>query len=136
MRPSRRLWRSHRSPSLAHGIGDSAGDKSVLQFVPLGIEHMLLDWDHLLFILGVVLLSGNLGRAAKLISVFVVGHSLTLLIATIAGWQLNATFVDVVIALSLVYVGIQGIRATRGAEDRGGPPIFAAGARTAARTGH
>ena len=40
---------------------------------------MLLGWDHLLFITGVVLLAGGLGRAAKLISLFVAGHSLTLL---------------------------------------------------------
>ena len=96
--------------ALAHGIGDSARDKSVLEFVPLGIEHMLLGWDHLLFIAGVLLLSGGPGRAAKLISLFVAGHSVTLLVATLAGWQLDATLVDVVIALSVVYVGVQGVR--------------------------
>lgn len=94
----------------AHGIGDSARDKSVVEFVPLGIEHMLLGWDHLLFIAGVLLLSGGLRRAAKLISLFVAGHSLTLLTATLAGWQLDATLVDVVIALSVVYVGARGLR--------------------------
>jgi hypothetical protein len=113
--------------ALAHGIGDSAADKSVLEFVPLGIEHMLLGWDHLLFILGVVILAGTLRRAGKLISVFVVGHSLTLLIATIAGWKLNATLVDVVIALSLVYVGVQGILASRAGDDQEKVPIFARG---------
>ena len=74
----------------------------MLEFVPLGIEHMLLGWDHLLFITGVVVLSGNLRRAAKLITLFVAVHSLTLLVATLAGWKLDATLVDVVIALSLV----------------------------------
>ena len=34
----------------AHGIADSARDKSIAEFLPLGIEHMLLGWDHLLFI--------------------------------------------------------------------------------------
>ncbi len=96
--------------ALAHGIGGSARDKSVVEFVPLGIEHMLLGWDHLLFIAGVVLLAGELGRAAKLISLFVAGHSLTLLVATLSGWRVDATLVDVVIALSVVYVGVQGLR--------------------------
>jgi hypothetical protein len=120
-------------PALAHGIHESAAGKSVIEFVPLGIEHMLLGWDHLLFVTGVVILSGNLRRAAKLISLFVAGHSLTLLIATIAGWKLNATFVDVVIALSLVYVGIQGVRAHREAPDAERRPIVtnAGGNRTA-----
>ncbi|WP_020389688.1 HupE/UreJ family protein [Kribbella catacumbae] len=65
----------------------------------------MLGWDHLLFIAGIVLLSGELRRAAKLISVFVVGHSTTLIIATLGGWRVNPTVVDVVIALSLVFIG-------------------------------
>jgi hypothetical protein len=59
-------------------------------------------------------LAGGLRPAAKLVSVFVAGHSLTLLVATLAGWQLNAERVDAVIALSLVYVGVLGIRRARG----------------------
>jgi hydrogenase/urease accessory protein HupE len=94
----------------AHGIGVGARDKSVLEFVPLGIEHMLLGWDHLLFILGIVLVAGRPGRAAKLITLFVAGHSLTLIVATLSGWHVNATLVDVVIALSVVFVGALGIR--------------------------
>ena len=96
--------------ALAHGIADSARNKSIPEFLPLGIEHMLLGWDHLLFIAGVVLLAAELRRAAKLISLFVAGHSLTLLIATLAGWQLSAVLVDVVIALSVVFVGVIGVR--------------------------
>jgi len=75
----------------AHGIHGSAASLSTLEFVPLGIEHMLLGWDYLLFIVGVVLLAGKMGRAAKLISLFVAGHSLTLIVATLVGWQLDAT---------------------------------------------
>jgi hypothetical protein len=95
----------------AHGIGGSAANLGVLGFLPLGIEHMLLGWDHLLFIAGIVLIAGELRRAATLISVFVAGHSATLIIATLAGWRVNATAVDVVIALSLLFVGAIGILA-------------------------
>ncbi|MDX8048468.1 HupE/UreJ family protein [Lentzea sp. BCCO 10_0798] len=97
------------SSVLAHGISGTAAGKSVWEFVPLGIEHMLLGWDHLAFIAGVVLLAGELRRAAKLISVFVLGHSTTLIVATLAGWQVNAIAVDVVIALSLLFVGVVGV---------------------------
>src|SRR5680860_162345 len=82
------------SPASAHGISGDAGERSVLGFVPLGIEHMLFGWDHILFIGGVVLLAGGWRRAAKLITVFVVGHSITLITATLAGWQVNPTLVD------------------------------------------
>lgn len=91
------------SAALAHGIHGEA--ETIPEFIRLGIRHMVGGWDHLLFIAGVVLLAGQLFRAAKLVSIFVAGHSLTLLIATLAGWQLNPELVDVVIALSLAYVG-------------------------------
>jgi hydrogenase/urease accessory protein HupE len=89
--------------AFAHGIHGEA--ETIPEFIRLGIRHMVGGWDHLLFIAGAVLLAGQLVRAAKLVSLFVLGHSLTLLIATLAGWQLNAELVDVVIALSLAYIG-------------------------------
>jgi hydrogenase/urease accessory protein HupE len=95
----------------AHALfGDQDPNRPLVDYLPLGFWHMVGGWDHLLFIAGVVLLAGSVRTAAKLITLFVAGHSLTLLVATLAGWQLNATAVDVVIALSLVYVGLQGWR--------------------------
>lgn len=95
----------------AHALfGSNDPNRPLIEYLTLGFGHMVGGWDHLLFITGVVLLAGNWRSAAKLVSLFVAGHSLTLLVATIAGWKLNATLVDVVIALSLVYVGVQGIR--------------------------
>lgn len=112
----------------AHGIGESAAGRTVLEFIPLGMEHMLLGWDHLVFIAGVLLLSDGLRTAAKLITLFVAGHSLTLLVATLAGWQIDATLVDVVIALSLVYVGIEGLSEKQKADWRRiGAIVFAFG---------
>lgn len=48
-------------------------------------------------------------RAAGLISLFALGHSTTLLIATLAGWRLNPVAVDVVVALSRVFAGVVGL---------------------------
>lgn len=93
-----------------HGLADRTQDRSVLEFGWMGTTHMLAGWDHLLFIAGVVLLARSIRTAAKLITAFVLGHSLTLVVATLAGWQLDARLVDVVIALSVVYVGAQGLR--------------------------
>jgi hydrogenase/urease accessory protein HupE len=94
----------------AHGLSAEAADRSTLGFVPTGIEHMLLGWDHLLFVFGVILIAGEVRRAAKLISLFALGHSLTLILATLAGWTLSATAVDVVVAFSVVMVGVLSIR--------------------------
>ncbi|WP_323792104.1 HupE/UreJ family protein [Nocardioides sp.] len=100
------LW---PSPAQAHGIGE-ASDRSILGFVPLGIEHMLLGWDHLLFIAGIALVSDTLRRAATLITGFVIGHSSTLILATVAEWQVDARLVDTVIAGSVVVVGVVALR--------------------------
>lgn len=97
------------APAAAHGVGGDAAHRSLLGFIPLGFEHMLLGWDHLLFVAGVLLIAKDWLRAAKLISVFVVGHSTTLIIATLAGWRVNADVVDIVIGLSVVLVGLLGM---------------------------
>lgn len=97
-------------PATAHGIGDDAVGESIPGFVPIGIEHMLLGWDHLLFIVAVVVLARAPRRAAKFITLFAAGHSLTLIAATLAEWRVNPDLVDVVIALSIVFVGIVGAR--------------------------
>jgi hydrogenase/urease accessory protein HupE len=100
--------------AFAHDLGlDDDPNRPLWKYLWFGFLHMATGWDHLLFILGVVLIAGSVGTAAKLISLFVAGHSITLLIATLAGWQLDPTLVDVVIALSVVYVGVRGIAGGR-----------------------
>ena len=94
----------------AHGLSvDDDPNRPLIQYVVLGFEHMALGWDHLLFIIGCVLLAPTVGMAAKLITLFVLGHSLTLLVATLAGWKVNVTLVDVAIAFSVVFIGALGV---------------------------
>lgn len=89
--------------SYAHSLNlDDDPGRPLWKYLWFGFLHMATGWDHLLFIVGVVLVAGGLGMAAKLISLFVAGHSATLLVATLAGWKLDPTAVDVVIALSVV----------------------------------
>ncbi len=106
-------WSRPLTPLHAHrphpaDTGPAAG-KSAWEFIPLGTEHMLLGWGHLLFIAGIVLLAGELRRAATLISVFVLCHSTTLIVGPLAGLRVNAVAVDVVIALSVLVVGVVGV---------------------------
>lgn len=93
--------------AFAHGVGGSS--ETVYGFVWLGTKHMLTGWDHLLFVGGVLLLAGTIRRAVKLISLFALGHSVTLFTATVADWHVNPTVVDVVVALSLVFLGVLGL---------------------------
>jgi hydrogenase/urease accessory protein HupE len=95
----------------AHALfADHDPNRPVAEYAWIGFWHMVGGWDHVLFALGVVLVARTPRSAAKLISLFVAGHSLTLLVATLVGWQLDAAVVDVVIALSLVYIGVLGLR--------------------------
>ncbi|GAA1868811.1 HupE/UreJ family protein [Asanoa iriomotensis] len=91
---------------LAHGVA-TTGD-SVGAFVWSGFIHMISGWDHLLFLAGIVLITSQVRATVKLVSLFALGHSTTLIVATLAGWQFPPTIVDIVIALSLAYVGAAG----------------------------
>ncbi|GAA0736885.1 HupE/UreJ family protein [Dactylosporangium roseum] len=88
----------------AHGV--SGGGRSTPEFVWLGITHMLLGWDHLLFVAGVALIAGTARRAAALVSLFALGHSVTLISASLIGWRVSPVKVDLVIGLSVVVVGL------------------------------
>jgi hydrogenase/urease accessory protein HupE len=92
---------------LAHGV--APGAESIPDFAWLGFTHMVTGWDHLLFIAGVVLLAWRPRRALSMVSLFALGHSVTLLAATLAGWRFDPEFVDVVIAVSVGVVGTIGI---------------------------
>ena len=93
----------------AHGIGSTAAGQSVGEFVLIGFRHMLFGWDHLLFVAGVLLVAGSARTAAKLITLFVIGHSTTLIAATLLGWRVDAKLVDIVIALSVAFIAAVGV---------------------------
>lgn len=94
----------------AHGIGAADPNRPVAEYLWLGFKHLLAGWDHLLFILAIVLVAGGLWRATKLMSLFVLGHSITLMLATTQEWAVSTTLVDVVIALSVLGVAVVGLR--------------------------
>jgi hydrogenase/urease accessory protein HupE len=93
------------APAAAHQLSRAAADLSTGEFLMLGVKHMLLGWDHLLFIAGVLMLAHSWQVAAKWITVFVIGHSTTLILGTELGWSLNPGLVDLVIAGSVIFVG-------------------------------
>jgi len=99
--------------ALAHGISES--DKAALlsggylQYLWLGASHMLTGYDHLLFIFGVIFFLTGFRDIVKYITIFTLGHSLTLVFATILGITANYYLVDAVIALSVCYKGFDNL---------------------------
>lgn len=73
----------------------------------LGVEHILIGVDHLVFLLGLVLVGGRARSLIAVITAFTLGHSLSLALATLGVWTPGSAIVEPAIALSIAYVGLE-----------------------------
>jgi hydrogenase/urease accessory protein HupE len=73
----------------------------------LGIQHILTGYDHLLFLLGLILVGGRLRPLLVMVTAFTVAHSITLGLAVLGVWAPSPSLVEPAIALSICYVGIE-----------------------------
>jgi hydrogenase/urease accessory protein HupE len=80
-----------------------------LEYIRLGAVHMVTGYDHLLFLLGVIFFLTKFKDILKFITAFTVGHSITLIFATVFNISANYFLVDAVIALSVCYKGFENI---------------------------
>jgi len=78
-------------------------------FFPLGIEHILTGYDHLLFLLALMLRGGGLWSLLKIITAFTIAHSITLALAALDVVVLPSALVESVIALSIAYVALENL---------------------------
>lgn len=99
--------------AMAHGMSEADKqrilDAGLGDFVSLGATHMLSGYDHLLFLLGVVFFLRHFFDIVKFITAFTIGHSITLVFATLYGIQANYYLIDAVIALTVVYKGFENL---------------------------
>ena len=97
----------------AHGMSEDEKHSIVaggnLEFIKLGATHMLTGYDHLLFVLGFVFFLTTFKDIVKYVTAFTVGHSITLISATLMGITANYYLIDAVIALSVCYIGFENI---------------------------
>ncbi len=95
--------------ALAHGISEadkqSMLDGGYLRYIGLGASHMLTGYDHLLFLFGVVFFLTTFKDVAKFVTIFTIGHCITLIFATYYKITWNYYLVDAIIALSVIYKG-------------------------------
>jgi len=98
---------------LAHDV--SSGDQQILDsggllsYIWVGAKHMLTGYDHLLFLAGVIFFLKGFRDILKFITVFTIGHSITLLGGTYLGVQVNEYLIDAIIALSVLYKGFENL---------------------------
>ena len=106
------------SAALAHDV--TPGDAGYIQeiwgvniipFVYLGAKHMITGYDHILFLLGVVFFLYHMKDVAIYVSLFALGHSVTMLAGVWFGWGINAYIIDAIIGLSVVYKALDNLGA-------------------------
>lgn len=104
--------------TFAHGVAED--DKAfieqstgmrLLPFMYLGAKHMVTGYDHLLFLFGVIFFLYRMKDVGIYVTLFAVGHSLTLLYGVLTGTHVNAYLVDAIIGLSVVYKALDNLGA-------------------------
>jgi hypothetical protein len=99
--------------TLTFGAEPSRAQRA-LSYLRLGVEHILLGPDHLLFVLGLLLIVQSRWMLLKTITAFTVAHSITLAIATLGWAQAPALPLNAAIALSILFLGPEIVRVWRG----------------------
>ena len=89
------------------------------KFIPAGIHHILIGPDHLLFLVGLLLLGGSVRQLLIVVTSFTVAHSITLSLAALNIVTPPARLIEPAIALSIVYVGADNMLAKGGRDVRG-----------------
>lgn len=106
--------------ALAHGVAESdamfieqARGAQLLPFIYLGAKHMVTGYDHLLFLFGVIFFLYRMKEVGIYVTLFAVGHSVTLLYGVLSETNVNPYIVDAIIGLSVVYKALDNLGAFR-----------------------
>lgn len=102
--------------TLDYYSGTAQGTWAVVEtFVPAGIEHILIGPDHVLFLVGLLLLGGSRWRLGAIVTAFTIGHSITLSLAALDILTPPARLIEPTIALSIIFVGADNLLVRRAA---------------------
>jgi hypothetical protein len=82
---------------------------AVFPFIYLGAKHMVTGYDHLLFLVGVIFFLYRPRHVVQYVTLFAIGHSITLLLGVLGNIQINAYLIDAIIGLSIVYKAFENI---------------------------
>jgi len=100
----------------AHGVDEDTKQfltlnegVSILPFIYIGAKHMVTGYDHLLFLVGVIFFLFRSKDVLLYVSLFTLGHSITLLFGVLSDIQVNAYLIDAIIGFSIVYKGFDNL---------------------------
>lgn len=101
-------WSHNVSLEDARLIAGKSGPQ-VLLYMWLGAKHMVTGYDHLLFLVGVIFYLRKIRSIATFVSLFALGHSITLIAGVLLNLDVNAFLVDAIIGLSVAYKGFDNL---------------------------
>lgn len=100
----------------AHGVDSSTEHfltttqgSAIVPFLYIGAKHMVTGYDHLLFLIGVIFFLFQTRDIFIYVSLFTLGHSITLLLGVFTHISMNAHLIDAVIAFSIIYKGFDNL---------------------------
>ena len=109
------IW-LNAAPALAHDVSQSnasfvegVSGPAPVPFFYLGAKHMVTGLDHVLFLIGVVFFLHRLRDILVYVSLFTVGHSVTLIVGVLANVSVNVFLIDAIIGLSVVYKAFENL---------------------------
>jgi len=111
--PARERVLSERDPAWAlsdsggRDAGSSATSTTVPDYLRLGVEHILSGWDHLAFVVALILLATSLGEVARLITGFTLAHSVTLALAVLGVLNPETAAIEALIGFSIALVAAE-----------------------------
>lgn len=104
------------SEAFAHGVAQQdqgfltgAAGIHLGPYIYLGAKHMVTGYDHILYLAGVIFFLGKLRDVALYVSLFALGHSITLLFGVLSSIHVNPYFIDAIIGLSVCYKALENL---------------------------
>ncbi len=88
---------------------DASIAQQIISFIGLGLEHIWTGYDHILFLISLLMLGGKLGYLLKIVTAFSISHSVTLCLAAFNIVTVPSRWVEIVIALSIAYVAAENL---------------------------
>jgi hypothetical protein len=83
--------------------------QQISSFIQLGVEHIWTGYDHILFLISLLMLGGKLGYLIKVVTAFSLSHSITLTLAVLNIVSVPSRWVEIVIALSIAYIAAENL---------------------------
>ena len=104
------------APLEAHGVSGKDAvflqglkGRAIIPLMYLGAKHMVTGYDHLLFLVGVIFFLYRLKDVVQYVSLFTLGHSVTLLAGVLGGIRANSFLIDAIIGFSVVYKAFENM---------------------------